>query len=128
MLYLLHMYLLARWIVMALAVMAAAYLVPGIVVSGFYAALLAALLLGIANAVIRPILLILTLPLNIITLGLFTFVLNGFLFWLVSTIIKGFEVHGFWAAVIGSLVVTVISWLANQYLRPSTAAYRVRRY
>ncbi len=108
--------------------MLAAYLVPGILVSGFYAALIAALVLGILNAIIRPILLLLTLPLNILTLGLFTFVLNGLLFWFVGTVVKGFEVHGFLAAVLGSLIVTVVSWVASQYLRRPTVAYQVRRY
>lgn len=122
------MYLLARWLMTALAVMAAAYLVPGISVSGFYAALLVAFVLGIVNAILRPLLLLLTLPLNIVTLGLFTFVLNGFLFWFVSTIIKGLEVRGFWAAITGALVVTVISWMANQYLKRAPTAFQVRRY
>ena len=79
------MYLLARWLITALAVMLAAYLVPGITVSGLYTALWVALVLGIINAIIRPILLLLTLPINLLTLGLFTFVLNGLLFWLVAS-------------------------------------------
>ena len=122
------MYLFARWLVTTLAVMAAAYLVPGILVSGFYAAFWAALVLGIVNAILRPLLLLLTLPLNILTLGLFTFLLNGFLFWLVSTVIRDFEVHGFGAAIFGSLIVTVISWVANQYLKRPPVAFQVRRY
>src|SRR3989338_6956862 len=109
------MYLLARWLITALAVMLAAYLVPGITVSGLYTALWVALVLGIINAIIRPILLLLTLPINLLTLGLFTFVLNGLLFWLVASLIGGFEVQGFWAAVFGSLVVTVVSWIGSQY-------------
>lgn len=108
------MRILFLWIINALAVLLAAYLVPGIHVTGFYAALLVALVLGLVNLVFRPLLVILTLPINILSLGLFTFIINGFLFWFVSTIIKGFEVRGFWAAVIGSLVVTVVSWFGRQ--------------
>lgn len=108
------MRILFLWIINALAVLLAAYLVPGIHVTGFYAALLVALVLGLVNLVFRPLLVILTLPINILSLGLFTFIINGFLFWLVSTVVKGFEVRGFWAAVIGSLVVTVVSWFGRQ--------------
>ncbi|HLC99586.1 MAG TPA: phage holin family protein [Patescibacteria group bacterium] len=104
------------WIINALAVLLAAYIVPGIVVSGFYTALIVALVLGLVNLVIRPIVLLLTLPINILTLGLFTFVINGLLFWLVSTFIKGFEVRGFFAAILGSLVVSMVSWFAGRLL------------
>lgn len=117
------MYLLARWLMSALAVMAAAYLVPGIGLSGFYAALITALVLGIINALLRPLLIVLTLPITIITLGLFTIVINAFLFWLASTIVKGFFVEGIWAALLGSLVVSVISWIANQYLFDSSRRF-----
>lgn len=110
------MYLLARWVITALAILAAAYLVPGIYVSGLYIALVVALVLGLVNAIIRPILLLLTLPINILTLGLFTFVLNGFLLWFISTFIRGFSVNGFWAAVVGALVISILSWIGSQFL------------
>jgi putative membrane protein len=114
------MYLIARWLVAALAVMAAAYLVPGIIVSGFYAALWVALVLGILNAIVRPILFLLTLPITVVTLGLFIFILNALLFWFVASVVKGFEVSGFGPALVGSLVVTVLSWVANQFFfRPT---------
>ena len=87
------------------------YLVPGITVASFYSALLAALVLGLVNALIRPILIILTLPVNILTLGLFTLVINALMFWLVSSMVKGFNVSGFWPAFWGALVISVISWI-----------------
>lgn len=97
----------------ALAILAAAYLVPGIEVSGGLALLAAALVLGLVNAVVRPILLFLTLPFTLVTLGLFIFLLNAFCLWLTSLLVKGFEVHGFWAAVIGAMIVSVVSWLVT---------------
>ena len=118
------MYLLARWLVNALALLGAAYLVPGISISSFYTALTVALILGLINAVIRPILLVLTLPINILTLGLFTFVINGLLFWFVSTFIKGFMVSGFLSAVVGALVVSVLSWWGNKFLLSTTERSR----
>ena len=86
--------LLLRWLLSALALLAVAYLYPGVRVDSFFAAAMAALVLGLVNAVIRPILVILTLPVTIITLGLFLFVINALLFWLVAEIVKGFTVHG----------------------------------
>lgn len=110
------MYLLARWLISALGLLAAAYLVPGIEISGFYIALIVAVVLGLVNAVIRPVLIILTLPINILTLGLFTFVINGLLFWFVASFIEGFSVTGFWAAFFGAVVVSIVSWLGSQLL------------
>jgi putative membrane protein len=75
------------------------------------AALGAGLVLGLVNAVVRPILIIMTLPFTLLTLGLFLFVLNGLCLWLTSWLVKGFEVHGFWAAIFGSILVSVVSWL-----------------
>jgi putative membrane protein len=110
------MRLLSKWIISTLAILLAAYLIPGIGVSGVYIAIIIALLLGLINAVIRPIVVILTLPINIVTLGLFTFIINGFFFWLLSTFIKGFQINGFWTAVLGALVVSIISWTGNQLI------------
>ncbi len=110
------MYLLARWLINAIALLAVAYLVPGIAVSGFLTALLVALVLGLVNALLRPLLVILTLPITIMTLGLFMVVINGFLFWLVSTFVSGFTVSSFWIAIVGSLVFSILSWLGSEVL------------
>ena len=102
--------LLIVWLINALALMAVAYLMPSIEVSSFGAALVAALVLGLVNAIVRPVLVLLTLPVTILTLGLFIFVLNGLLFWMVGSWLQGFWVGGFWAGVLGALVFSVISW------------------
>src|SRR5207247_5586159 len=94
-------------------ILAAAYVLPGIEVSGGMALLAAGLVLALINAVVRPILLLLTLPITLVTLGLFLFVLNAFCLWLTSELVKGFEVHGFWPAVFGALIVSVVSWLVT---------------
>ncbi|MCX6780202.1 MAG: phage holin family protein [Candidatus Magasanikbacteria bacterium] len=107
------MSLLLQWILGALSLILVTYLVPGISVANFYSALLAALVLGLVNALIRPVLIILTLPVNILTLGLFTLVINALMFLLASSIVKGFNVSGFWPAFFGALVVSIISWLLN---------------
>jgi putative membrane protein len=108
-------YLLARWVVNAAALLLVAYLYPGVTVEGFGAALIAALLLGLVNAVVRPLLIILTLPVTLLTLGLFIFVINALLFWFVAEIVQGFRVTGFGAALLGSILYSVItlvsSWL-----------------
>ena len=110
------MKIIAKWFIAALGVLAAGYLLPThISVDGFGTALLVALVLGFINALIRPILIVLTLPINILSLGLFTFVINGFCFWAAS-FIKGFTVWGFWGAVLGALIVSVISWLGGRLI------------
>ena len=104
------MKLLVKWLIFSLSIDAAAYLLqPGIQVADFTTALVAALVLGLINAVIAPILLILTLPINILTLGLFTFVLNALLVMLAGNLIPGFTVAGFWYALLFSLIVSVIN-------------------
>lgn len=110
------MQLLLRFLLNALAVMATAYIVPGIEVASFWSALIAALVIGLINALVRPILLILTLPINILTLGLFTLVINALMFWLASTIVKGFDVANFTAAFLGALVFWLVSWFTNALL------------
>jgi len=107
------MYLFLRWLINALAILAIAYYLPGVTVSGIYAALIVALVLGIINALLRPILILLTLPVNILTLGLFTLIINAFLFWFVSTIVKGFYVADFKAAFWGALIMWLVSWITN---------------
>ena len=104
------MKLLLVWLINALALIAVAYLMPGVAVSSFGAALLAALVLGLINAVVRPILVLLTLPVTLLTLGLFIFVLNGLLFWMVGTWLEGFEVAGFWSGVFGAILFSLVSW------------------
>ena len=105
-----------RLIVNAAALWVAAQLVPGIVVTGLTPLLLAALVLGLINAVVRPILLVLTLPLTLMTLGLFIFVLNAFCLWLTSRIVSGFVVQSFAAALLGALVVSIVSWLLTAFV------------
>jgi putative membrane protein len=102
--------LLLVWVINAVALLAVAYLMPSIAVANFTTALVAALVLGLVNAVIRPVLVLLTLPATILTLGLFIFVINGLLFWFVGSFIQGFVVGGFWAGVIGAIVYSLISW------------------
>lgn len=104
------MRLILLWILNAVALLAVAYLMPSIQIGSFGAAMLAALLLGLVNAVIRPLLLILTLPATLLTLGLFIFVINGLMFWLAGSIFQGFTVNGFWPAVFGSIIYSVVSW------------------
>jgi putative membrane protein len=89
---------------------------PSISVANFTTALVAALVLGLVNTVIRPILVLLTLPVTIVTLGLFIFVINGLLFWMVGTWIEGFRVDGFWAGFFGAIVYSLISWLLSALL------------
>lgn len=110
------MHLLTKWLLNALALLLAAYLIPGIHVEGFYVALIASLLLGVLNIIVKPILIILTLPINILTLGLFTFVINGSLFWFLGTFLKGFSVDGFLPALLGALLVSVISSLGGKMI------------
>jgi putative membrane protein len=110
--------LIARWIINAAALLLVAYLYPGVAVESFAAALIAALVLGLVNAVIRPLLVILTLPVTLITLGLFLFVINALCFWLVAEVVKGFTVSGFGAALIGSILYSIITLLTSWLLFP----------
>ena len=101
------------WLINTVALIAVAYLMPSITVSDFTAALVAALVLGLVNAVIRPVLVLLTLPVTILTLGLFIFVLNGRLFWGVASWLEGFSVAGFWSGVLGAILFSIVSWLLS---------------
>jgi len=107
------MYILLRWFLNTLTLIAVTYIVPGISVESFWTALMAALFLGLVNAVIRPILLVLTLPINLLTLGLFTLVINALMFWFVSSFVKGFEITSFGAAFWGALAFLLIAWIIN---------------
>jgi len=110
------MRLLLVWLINALALMAVAYLLPGIAVASFVTALVAALILGLVNTIIRPIFILLTLPVTLITLGLFIFVINGLMFWFVGSFITGFVVAGFWPGVFGAIGYSIISWALSALL------------
>jgi putative membrane protein len=107
------MSILLRWLISAAAIFLVPYIVPGVTIRDFWTALVAALVIGLINILIKPVLVILTLPVNILTLGLFTLVINAILFWFASTIVKGFEVSGFMAAFLGALAYWLIAWFAN---------------
>jgi len=111
---------LIRVLVNAIALFIIAYfsLIPGVGVSGPVGALVAALILGIVNAILRPILMILSLPLEIVTLGLFTLVINGLLFWFVGGLHVGLIVNGFWAGFWGAIATAIISWVLSLLTRP----------
>lgn len=108
--------ILISWIVSAMVVFSIAYVVPGVRVADFTTSLVVALVLGIINAFLKPVLLILTLPINIVTLGLFTFVLNAFLVLLVSRIVPGFVVDGFFTALIFGLILSIANTFVNNFL------------
>jgi putative membrane protein len=107
---------LVRVLLNTVAIVLAGLIIPGIVVDGFLPALAAGAALALVNALIRPILLILTLPITLLTLGLFILVLNAFCFWLVSAFVPGFHVAGFWPAVGGALLVSVVSWVGTAFV------------
>lgn len=113
------MKLILRWIINAGTLILLAKYLPGITVNGWYAALIAALVLGLINAVIRPIFIFLTLPISILTLGLFTLVINGLMFWFASSVVKGFTVSGFMPAFYGALIMTVVGWFVGSILKKS---------
>ncbi|MDQ1238906.1 MAG: putative rane protein [Thermodesulfobacteriota bacterium] len=106
-----------RWILTALAVLVVAKIVPGVTVDNTGSALLAAGILGILNAFVRPALVILTLPLTLVTLGFFILVINALLFWLVAGLNFGLHVAGFWSAFFGSIFVSIASWIASSVVR-----------
>jgi putative membrane protein len=110
--------LIARWIVNAAALLLVAYLYTGVTVESFFAAAIAALVLGLVNALVRPLLVLLTLPVTILTLGLFLFVINALLFWFVAVIVQGFRVTGFVAALIGSVLYSLITLVTSWLLFP----------
>ena len=108
------MTLLLVWILNAVALLVVAYVLPGIVVASFGSAMLAALVLGLINMLVKPVLVLLTLPITIVTLGLFLLVLNALMFWFAGSILKGFQVNGFWRAVGGAILYSLISgFLSN---------------
>jgi putative membrane protein len=111
------MHLLARLVINIVAILIISYLFPRVIrVEGFWAALVAAFILGIINAILRPVLVFLTLPVTILTLGLFLLVINGLLLLLVAALVPGFQVHGFWGAVLGSVLISIVSWMLSWFL------------
>jgi putative membrane protein len=110
------MRLILVWLINTLALLALPYVFPWVTVDSFKAAVIAALVLGLVNTLIRPILILLTLPATLLTLGLFIFVINGLLFWWVGSFVEGFRVGGFWAGFFGAIVYSLISWLLSMLL------------
>ena len=106
--------LILHLVLTAIAILVVAQVVGGVQVSGFGAALIGALILGFVNAFVRPVMILLTLPLTIVTLGLFLFVLNAFMLWLVAALVPGFQISGFGAALLGSLLLTVLNILIDR--------------
>lgn len=110
------MTLLLVWILNAVALLIVAYVLPGINVASFGSALIAAVVLGLLNMLLKPVLQLLTLPLTILTLGLFLLVINALLFWLAGSLLKGFEVAGFWWAFIGAIVYSIVTSLLSNLI------------
>jgi putative membrane protein len=110
------MSLILVWILNAVALLVVAYLLPGIMVASFGSALIAALVLGLLNMLVKPVLVLLTLPITIVTLGLFLLVLNALLFWFAGSVLKGFQVNGFWWAVGGAILYSLISGLLSRLI------------
>jgi putative membrane protein len=110
------MKLIAKIVLVALALLLVSEFVPGVTVSGLYTAVIAAIILGILNAIVRPIFILLTLPITILTLGLFILVINAALFYFVASFVDGFQVAGFLSAMLGALVVSIISTIGNRFI------------
>ena len=111
------MFFILRLLIHMVAILIIAYLLPNVIwVDGLLAALVAAFLLGVVNAVIRPILVILTFPLTILTFGLSLLVINGLMLWLVAALVRGFHVNGFWGALFGSILISLVSWILSRLL------------
>lgn len=114
------MTIILRWVINALALLAAATIIPGFHVESFYAALIAALILGLVNALVRPIVLVLTLPVTIVTLGLFVFVINAGMLWFMSTMVKGITIDGFWVAVLAAIFLWAVGVVSNWFIKQAT--------
>lgn len=107
---------LLAWLANAAALLMLAYLYPAVQVDSFGSALVVALVLGLVNLLLRPILVLLTLPITLVTLGLFLLVINGAMFLWVSHLVQGFHIHGIWHAIIGALIYSLISWLLQSLI------------
>lgn len=110
------MELILVWVLNAVALLVVAYLLPGITVASFGSALIAALVLGLLNTLVKPLLILLTLPITIVTLGLFLLVLNALVFWFAGSVLKGFQVDGFWWALVGAIVYSLVAGLLSGIL------------
>ncbi|WP_372658697.1 phage holin family protein [Hydrogenophaga sp.] len=110
------MKLIAKWLLSACALLLVAYLFPGVQIQSFTAALIAAAVIGLFNTVLRPVLVVLTLPVTVVTLGLFLFVINALLFWAAASMLDGFGVNGFWAAMLGSLIFSLLMLVVDAAL------------
>lgn len=110
------MALLFKWLLSAASLLFVAYIYSGVQIKSYGAALIAAVVIGLFNAVLRPVLVVLTLPVTVITLGLFLFVINALMFWAAAGILDGFHVNGFWAAVLGSLIYSAMGLLIDSAL------------
>lgn len=115
------MRLVLKWLLSAVALLAVAYVYSGVQVNSFVSALIAAAVIGLLNAVLRPVLVILTLPVTIVTLGLFLFVINALMFWSASGLLNGFHVAGFWAALLGSLIYSALGLIIDAALSKTPA-------
>lgn len=112
-------HIIIRWIILTIAVMVASYTLAGVYVEDFFSAFFAAAVLGLLNTFFRPILLVLTLPINVLSLGLFTFVINALLIKMASGVISGFQVADFWTAILAALIISIVNWILGILLRES---------
>lgn len=120
--------LLAKWLILTVAVLSAAYLIEDIEIpGGFFAALFAGAAIGFLNMFFKPVLLILTLPINIMSLGFFTFIINALMLKMASGVIPGFNVIGFWSAIFGAIVISIVNWFLNMVVADSAKSGRMRR-
>ncbi|CAG0942784.1 hypothetical protein ANRL1_01075 [Anaerolineae bacterium] len=108
--------ILLRLIILTAGIFLASYLVPGVTIEGYAPAIKAAILLGVLNLIVKPVLIVLTLPINLLTLGLFTFILNAFILWFVGYAVAGFLVTGFFPALLGAIVISVLSIILNRFI------------
>ena len=119
--------IITRWLVITVAILLASTVVSGIRVESLTTAIVAAAILGIINVFLRPVLLILTLPLTILTLGVFAFVLNALMLLLVAYFVPGFEVDGFFSAFLGALIISIVNWIANRFIKTSNGNDKPQR-
>ena len=111
--------LILKWLLSAAALLGVAYIYSGVAVASFGTAMVAALIIGLMNMLVRPILVVLTIPVTLLTLGLFLFVINALMFWAASGLVSGFEVNGFWAALLGSLIYSALGVVIDAVLEKS---------
>jgi|AntRauTorckE6833_2_1112554.scaffolds.fasta_scaffold00096_4 putative membrane protein len=108
--------MLAKLIITMAALFITSYILTGMSIQGLFSGFVAALILGIANVIIKPIFIVLTLPLTLITMGLFLFIVNGLMLWLAAAIVPGFFIAGFWTAFFGSIILSIVTWFLNSVL------------